>query len=101
MLRENGLSTARISAHVAILQDQFLAGLAGTSLAEAELLNPPADGPHARFLAFRSPSAQGWHADLKARNCLTDVRADVLRVGFGVYQDESDVERLLKLFQTL
>jgi selenocysteine lyase/cysteine desulfurase len=101
MLRDNGLTTARISAHAAGLQAQFLAGLAGTNLAEAELLNPPLDGPHARFLAFRSPNAQRWYADLKARNCLTDVRGDVLRIGFGLYQDESDVEAILGLLKQI
>jgi selenocysteine lyase/cysteine desulfurase len=97
MLRENTLTTARISAHVAGLQAQFLAGLAKTVLAGAELLNPLTDGPHARFIAFRNPYAQRWYTDLKARNCLTDVRGDVLRVGFGLYQDERDVDGVLRL----
>ena len=97
MLRENGLSTARISAHIADLQERFVAGLAGTVLAEAELLNPLGTEPHARFLAFRTANAQRHYADLKARNCLTDVRGDVLRVGFGLYQDERDVEGILGL----
>ena len=98
MLLENGLTTASISGHVATLQQQFLGGLSGP-LAEAELLNPLDGGPHARFLAFRSPNAQRWYADLKARNCVTDVRGDVLRVGFGLYQNEDDVERLIALLQ--
>ncbi|MFL6728917.1 MAG: class V aminotransferase [Sphingomicrobium sp.] len=95
MLLENGLTTARISGHVAALQEQFLGRLNRTRLAEVELLNPLDGGPHARFLAFRSPNAQRWHADLHARNCIIDVRGDVLRVGFGLYQDEADVERLI------
>ncbi|HEY6662419.1 MAG TPA: class V aminotransferase [Sphingomicrobium sp.] len=98
MLLKNGLTTASISGHVATLQQQFLGGLSGP-LAEAELLNPLDGGPHARFLAFRSPNAQRWYADLKARNCVTDVRGDVLRVGFGLYQNEDDVERLIALLQ--
>ena len=101
MLLDNGLTTARISAHVAALQQQFITGLSGTPLAGAELLNPLSDGPHARFLAFRSPHAQDWYAALKARDCLTDVRGDVLRIGFGLYQDESDVDRLLGLARDL
>jgi selenocysteine lyase/cysteine desulfurase len=101
MLRDNGLSTTRISAHVVDLQDRFLAGISGTALAEAELLNPPFEGPHARFLAFRSAKAQRWYAALKSRNCLTDVRGDVLRVGFGLYQDERDIERLIGLLAEL
>jgi len=101
MLRDNGLTTARISAHVAALQQQFVTGLNDTPLAGAELLNPLSDGPHARFLALRSSHAQDWYAALKASNCLTDVRADVLRIGFGLYQDESDVDRLLGLVRDL
>jgi selenocysteine lyase/cysteine desulfurase len=101
MLGANGLTTARISAHVAGLQERFVGGLDGTVLDDAELLNPLGDGPHARFLAFRSPRAQEWYAALSARNCLTDVRGNVLRVGFGLYQDENDIDRLLGLLSQI
>jgi selenocysteine lyase/cysteine desulfurase len=101
MLHDNGLTTARISEHTGKLQAQLLDVLGQTPLAEAELLNPLHYGPHARFLAFRSPKAQRWYAALKAQNCITDVRADVLRIGFGIYQDESDVERLAELLRGL
>ena len=97
MLDANGLTTARISSHVGRLQEQLLAGIEGTALRDAELLNPADGAPHARFLAFRGPNAQRWHDALKARNCITDVRGDVLRVGFGLYHDEADVERLAAL----
>ena len=97
MLAENGLTTARISAHVDALQRQLLDASQETPLAEAELLNPLDGGPHARFLAFRNPSAQRWNEVLKANNCITDVRGDVLRIGFGIYQDEGDVGRLVGL----
>jgi selenocysteine lyase/cysteine desulfurase len=101
MLAEHGLTTARISAHCRRLQQQTLDASGGTILADAELLNPLDDGQHARFLAFRSPHAQRWHEQLKARNCITDVRGDVLRIGFGLYQDERDVERLADLLGEL
>jgi selenocysteine lyase/cysteine desulfurase len=101
MLAENGLTTARISAHVDALQRQLLDSLGGTSVAGAELLNPLDGGPHARFLAFRSAHAQRWYAELKAQNCITDVRGEVLRIGFGIYQDERDVERLVELLGRL
>jgi selenocysteine lyase/cysteine desulfurase len=97
MLAEQGLTTARINAHVEALQRQLLAGIGGTALGGAELLNPLDGSGHARFLAFRSPEAQRWYAELKAQNCITDVRGDVLRIGFGIYQDESDVARLVAL----
>jgi selenocysteine lyase/cysteine desulfurase len=101
MLQENGLTSARISEHVAALQTQLLQAIAGTSLGEAELLNPLDGGPHARFLAFRTPGAQRWYAELMAQNCITDVRGDVLRIGFGIYQDEEDVAKLVALLGAL
>jgi selenocysteine lyase/cysteine desulfurase len=103
MLAENGLTTARISSHVEALQRQLFDALYRTPLCEAELLNPldRDKGMHARFLAFRSPQAQRWHAELKAQNCITDVRGDVLRIGFGIYQDEGDVSRLAALLEGL
>ena len=101
MLAENGLTTQRISAHCARLQQQLLDAIGATRLANAELLNPLDGKPHARFFAFRSREAQRWYADLMARNCITDVRGDVLRIGFGLYQDESDVARLVALLGEL
>ena len=101
MLAENDLTTARISEHVAALQRRLLDSVDTTPFGESELLNPLDEQPHARFLAFRAPDAQRWYAELKARNCITDVRGDVLRIGFGIYQDESDVERLLALLKQL
>ena len=101
MLAQNGLTTTAISRHCEALQQQLLASLAKTRLGDAELLNPLDGRPHARFLAFRSPDAQRWHQALKAENCITDVRGDVLRIGFGIYQDESDVDRLVGLLGEL
>ena len=97
MLRAEGLSTKAISAHAAVLQAQFLSAIGSTPLANAELLNPLDQGAHARFIAFRSPHAQCWHEALNERNCITDVRGDVLRIGFGLYQDADDVQRLSAL----
>jgi selenocysteine lyase/cysteine desulfurase len=101
MLAENGLTTERISAHCEGLQQRLLDGIGASALARAQLLNPLDGGPHARFLAFSSPDAQRWQAELKARNCITDVRGDVLRIGFGVYQSEADVDRLAMLLGEL
>jgi selenocysteine lyase/cysteine desulfurase len=97
MLEENGLTTERISAHVTELQNRLLDAVGETALARAELLNPLDGGPHSRFLAFRTPDAQRWYSKLMGQNCITDVRGDVLRLGFGVYQDEEDVDRLVEL----
>ena len=91
MLAENGISTARVAARVAGLQLQMLESIGGTALGQAELLNPLDGKPHARFLAFRDSRAPRWCADLMAKGCVTDVRGEVLRIGFGLYHDEEDV----------
>ena len=95
MLDDNGLTTARISAHVARLQARLLEALGGTrarrgaSCSTRSTARPtPASSPSA------APNAQRWYAELKAQNCITDVRGDVLRIGFGLYQDEADVDAL-------
>ncbi|MES2442021.1 MAG: aminotransferase class V-fold PLP-dependent enzyme [Pseudomonadota bacterium] len=95
MLADEGLTTGKIAAHVAGLRDRLLAGLPGTPLGEATLLNPPGNGPQARFLALEHPKAQDWKRALEAENVITDVRGDVLRIGIGLYHDPVDVDRLL------
>ena len=94
MLGQEGLTTAAVNAHVAPLREQLLAELR----LEAESLNP---GSPARFVALRSPHAQSWQAALEAEDILTDVRGDVLRIGFGLYQDMHDVDRLIEALRRL
>jgi selenocysteine lyase/cysteine desulfurase len=101
MLADEGLSTAVISAHVAGLREQLLAGLGATPLGGAELLNPPTGGAQARFLAFRAPQAAAWQAALAAEDVITDVRGDVLRIGLGLYQSGRDVDALLGVLAEL
>jgi selenocysteine lyase/cysteine desulfurase len=101
MLRAEGLTTASVSAHAAALQAQFLSAIDATPLARAALLNPLDGGPHARFLAFLIPDAPRFYQDLIARDCVTDVRGDVLRIGFGLYHDAVDVARLTALLSAL
>jgi selenocysteine lyase/cysteine desulfurase len=101
MLQERGLTTGLISEHVARLQPQLFDAIGATALGAAELLNPLDGGQHARFLAFRTPNAQRWYSELMAANCITDVRGEVLRIGFGIYQDEDDLNRLAALVKRL
>jgi selenocysteine lyase/cysteine desulfurase len=101
MLRDNDLTTAAISAHVVSLQRRFLDAIQGTVLGAAELLNPLDGTPHARFLALRSTQAARWNAELMARKCITDVRGDVLRIGFALYHDEADGDALAALAREL
>jgi selenocysteine lyase/cysteine desulfurase len=98
MLGENGLTSERISAHVEQLQEGFLAN---NPLSRLDLLNPLDGSPHARFLAFRGADAPAIYKTLMDRNAVTDVRGDVLRIGFGLYQDEEDVDRLAAMLGRL
>jgi kynureninase len=98
MLNREGLTTAVISDHVTSLQAQFLED---TQLADFALLNPIDGHAHARFLAFRGDSAPALHKMLEDQNVMTDVRGDVLRIGFALYQDREDVARLAKIIGQL
>ncbi len=98
MLDAEGITTASVSAHVVKLQRQFVEA---NGLPGFELLNPLGDGAHARFLAYRGPSAPSLHAALEARNVITDVRGDVLRIGFGIYQDAQDVDQLADILREI
>ncbi len=101
MLADEGLTTAAISAHIAILRDRAIAGLGATPLGQAELLNPPGNGSQARFLALRHPRAQAWKKLLEMEEVITDVRGDVLRIGIGLYHDPRDIDRLLEALAQL
>ena len=101
MLAREGLTTAAVNAHVEPLQRQLLDSIAGTALAQAEVLNPLDHGPHARFLAFRDARAGTWNEALAAERIVTDVRGDVLRIGFGLYHDEQQVAALSRALAAL
>ena len=93
-LAREKLDTAAIAAHCATLRETMARMIANGDagvLREAELLRPNAEAPHARFLALRHPKATEWKARLMAANVITDARDDILRIGFGLYQDEEDV----------
>jgi selenocysteine lyase/cysteine desulfurase len=94
MLREEGLDTAAISMHCDALKAHFLA--ADPLPAMALISNPSA-----RFLAFRGANAPALHAALEARGALTDLRGDVLRIGFALYHDLADVDALIALLEEL
>jgi len=94
MLDAEGLSTAAISDHVAALQDHAIGVLADTPIGAMTLLNPLDGTSHARFLAFASPDAPELYAKMTAAGIVTDLRGDVLRIGFGIYHDIEDADRL-------
>ena len=94
MLEAEGLTTATIAAHVGTLLRSLLvkieAGEAGP-LKDAMIMNPPANGPQARFLAVKHEKASVWKQALADKGVVVDVRDDVLRIGLSIYHDDADV----------
>lgn len=91
MLASEGLTTAAISAHCDALKRRFRES---ADLADFAVLSEES----ARFLALQSSRAGAIHAALAARGVLTDVRGDVLRIGFALYHDAADVDALIAAF---
>lgn len=90
-LEEEGVTPASIHAHARSLQDRFLFG--EPNLGE---LIPPPPLERGNFLTFRSETAADVYHSLHDRGVITDHRGDRLRIGFGVYHDEADVDLLLE-----
>jgi kynureninase len=87
-----GVTVADIHAHVVRLQERFLA--AGP---HPELLPPPeAATERGHFLTFRLPDAAAVHAALHGVGVIADYRDDRLRIGFGLYHGDGDVDELVR-----
>lgn len=95
-LESEGASSAAISEHVKNLQRQFLA-----SGAAPGLLVPPEPHDRGNFLTFRTGVAADLYRTLHHQNVITDYRRDRLRIGFGIYHDANDVERLVSALGTI
>ena len=93
-MEEADLTPARISSHVRHLQQHFLAG----EVFPGELI-PPLPLERGNFLAFRTEEAQGVYEELHRLGVVTDYRGDRIRFGFGIYHDESDVDRLITMLR--
>jgi selenocysteine lyase/cysteine desulfurase len=90
-LDDLGVTVADIHAHVGRLQQRFLE--AGP---HPELLPPETAGERGHFLTFRLADAGAVHAALHAAGVIADYRDDRLRLGFGLYHDDADIDELLR-----
>jgi len=89
-LESEGATPSGIHEYAVSLQDRFLAG--APALGDLLVDDPARRG---NFLTFRSDQAGEIYQRLHEQGVVTDFRADRLRIGFGVYQDQEDVDRLL------
>jgi selenocysteine lyase/cysteine desulfurase len=97
-----GLDVAAMDEMCTAAQRSFLAKLetARAKIGPHQVLvpNPALCG---RFLTFETADAARIDEALAARNVVVDHRADRLRIGFGIYQDEGDVDRLVEALKAI
>ncbi len=96
-----GVTAATTRAHALGLQRRFVAGLKGSRVRAEDLMVGIDDERRGQFLTFRTSEARALTQALKAKRVDTDARDDRLRFGFGVYQDEADVDALLERVNSL
>jgi len=103
-LAEIGVSVADIHAHVHGLQRDFIERLARPRLKTLhphQLVLPVAETNRGNFLTFRTVEAGALHRRLLDAGIVTDYRGDRLRIGFGLYHDPADIERLCQRLRDL
>ena len=90
-LSAHDMGPAEIHGHVARLQKRFL----DSGVAPGDLV-PSLPRARGNFLTFGTSRAPDLFQALHDRGVITDYRGDRLRVGFGVYHDDQDVDRLIQ-----
>ncbi|MEZ0171925.1 aminotransferase class V-fold PLP-dependent enzyme [Microvirga sp. TS319] len=96
-LNDEGITPAIVHAHATALQQHFLQQVLHLpELDGARLVVPQDEMRRGNFLTFETPEAQRLYALLKRHHVITDVRGDRLRIGFGLYQTQEDVNELVR-----
>jgi kynureninase len=99
-LKDCGASPDKIHAHVKSLQATFLAALTAENfkLLPVASMVPPANQPRGNFCTFDlagGDAAAEVESRLSAQRIRADKRGSRLRLGFGIYQDQAFIERLI------
>jgi kynureninase len=101
-LADIDLTAAAIHTHAIALQRKFVAQLTPDMPLRADQLVVSVDQPaRGNFLTFDMPAAAQLHQRLSELRVVTDVRGTRLRVGFGVYQTETEVAESLSRLRQL
>ena len=95
-----GEDCTTMTAHCSRLQEGFLHRLKASPHPDWQLIEPDA-ARRGRFLSLRTPHAAAIDRGLKAQGVIVDHRVDILRIGFGIYQVESDLDRLVAALSRL
>jgi kynureninase len=95
-LNNEGITPTTIHAHAKALQQSFLKRIADNSIfQQAKLIVPEHETRHGNFLTFELANAQTLYRNLQQLRVITDVRGQRLRIGFGLYQTEEEVEHFI------
>jgi kynureninase len=89
-LESEGIDPAAVHEHAGRLQRRFL----GAGVLPGVLV-PPEPAQRGNFLTFETPQAAALQRLLHEGGVITDHRGHRLRIGFGIYHDEDDVDRLV------
>lgn len=89
-LAAQGATPGQIHDHAKALQAQFLDRVTRPP----GRLVPERSIERGNFLTYQTEDAEYYYLALHSRNVVTDYRGDRLRIGFGIYHSERDVERL-------
>lgn len=95
-LQDQGVGPGDITAHAKELRARLIA--TGALPGEPVV---PSSMETGNFLTIDSPRAEALYRDLHQRKVITDHRGSRLRVGFGVYQDAGDVDRLAEILEEM
>jgi selenocysteine lyase/cysteine desulfurase len=92
-----GRSVMDMLAHVRMIEHIFLAELKpGKHDIDPAMLMVKNHARRGRFLCFRTDAAAKITQTLAAQSIIVDHRGDRLRVGFGIYHDESHAQKLAR-----
>lgn len=103
-LQTHSLDVSAINKYVRTLQQAFFEKLETTHLPYLKkdaLILPFHPERHGHFLTFRLLHAADLQRALLDLEIYTDVRADRLRFGFGLYHDAEDIEEFLRRLHRL
>jgi kynureninase len=96
-LKDEGITPAIAHGHARTLQQRFLQGAQSCAMfRHASLVVPADETRRGNFLTFETDNAPAIHRDLQELRVVTDVRGRRLRLGFGLYQTEEEVDDLVR-----
>jgi selenocysteine lyase/cysteine desulfurase len=96
-LATEGVTPGEVHDYVVELQEQFMENV---TRPPGRLL-PSRSAKRGNFLTYELDGAQDYYRALHSRNVVTDFRGDRLRIGFGIYQSDRDVDRLIEIVDSI